>query len=155
MSAAFPHSDGRCDRAHQWSSLRLDGELSDLEIALLEKHLETCGACRAFDVQLRSTAAVVRETPAEAPARAFEVPARRRSVAVSRLVAVAAVVAAAALGSLVGSTLNSPAPQREKPVAQVSFLTRDLSDLRDIPRNRKIAPAAPARVPGGPPEGII
>jgi hypothetical protein len=68
---------------------------------------------------------------------------------------VAGVVAAAALGSLVGSTLDRPAPKAQKPAAQVSLLTRDVSQLRQLPRNRPTAPAAPAREPGGPPEGII
>ena len=31
------------------ASLRLDGELSELEEELLDRHLETCAACRAFE----------------------------------------------------------------------------------------------------------
>jgi hypothetical protein len=150
----FP-GDRRCDRARQWSSLRLDGELSELEGALLDQHLGSCDECRGFDVSLRSTAGLLRAAPAEAPARAFELPAERRRVPVARVLAFAAVVTAAALGSLVGSSLDRPAPQSEKPVAQVSMLTRDFSDLRTLPRNRHVTPAAPAREPGGPPEGII
>jgi anti-sigma factor RsiW len=156
--AVFPHRDGRCERAHQWSSLRLDGELSDLENALLERHLEGCAACRAFDRQVASTAHALRTAPLEsAPAR-FELPARRRSrVPVGRAVAAAAVVAAAAMGSLVGSTLNRPAPEREQPVTQVSLLTRDADrdQLRQLPRNGGVTPTAPTRELGGPPEGII
>jgi hypothetical protein len=154
--AGFPQPDGRCERAHQWSSLRLDGELSELEVALLEKHLDGCGECRAFDARLRSSAELLRTAPAEAPAFVFQVPARKRAgVPLVRVLAVAAVVAAAALGSLVGSTLHRPASQGEKPDTQVSFLTRDRDELGDLPRNRKVVPPAHARELGGPPEGIV
>jgi anti-sigma factor RsiW len=156
MAGAFPQRDGRCDRAHQWSSLRLDGELSELEVALLEKHLETCAACRSFDIRLRSATDFLRAAPAEAPTAVFEIPTQRHHrLPLVRVVAIAAVVAAAALGSLVGSTLNRPAPQREQPVTQVSLLTRDRDQLRSLPRNHRVAPTEPARERRGPPEGII
>lgn len=156
--AVFPHRDGRCERAHQWSSLRLDGELSDLENARLERHLETCAGCRAFDRQVSSTTEALRTAPLEnAPIR-VELPARRRArVPVGRLVAAAAVVAATAMGSLVGSTLHRPAPERQRPVTQVSLLTRDADrdQLRQLPHNGRVTPTAPSPEVGGPPEGII
>ncbi len=37
-----------CERALQWVSLGLDDELSEFERALLERHLEGCGACAAL-----------------------------------------------------------------------------------------------------------
>ena len=52
--ALSPRS-GRCELARQWASLRIDGELSELEDALLEKHLEGCASCSAFAVRLAST----------------------------------------------------------------------------------------------------
>jgi anti-sigma factor RsiW len=146
----------RCDRARQWSSLRLDGELSDLEGALLDKHLETCPECSAFEANMHSTAGLLRSAPVEVPAGRFELPARGRArVPLSRVLGVAAVIAAAALGSLVGSTLHRPAPAPEQLAPQVSFLTRDLSQLRQLPRQQPVAPPAPGRNPCGPPEGIV
>jgi anti-sigma factor RsiW len=145
---------GPCERSRQWCSLRLDGELSELEQALLEKHLETCGDCRAFDLQLRSTAELLRAAPAEAPAASFEVPARRLRLPVSRRLAFVAVVAAAALGSLVGSNLHRPAPSNDQRAPQLSFLTRDLNQLRQLPRQQQ-KPVSPERQPGSPPEGFI
>ena len=38
----------RCDRAREYASLRLDGELSEFERALLDSHIERCPSCRAF-----------------------------------------------------------------------------------------------------------
>jgi anti-sigma factor RsiW len=149
---AVPRS-GPCERSRQWSSLRLDGELTELEQALLEKHLEACGECREFDLQLRSTADLLRAAPAEVPAARFEVPARRLRLPVSRRLAFVAVVAAAALGSLVGSSLDRPAPSEGQP-PQLSFLNRDLNQLRQLPRQQQ-KPVSPERQPGSPPEGII
>lgn len=36
-----------CVRARMWASQRIDGELSELEGALLEAHLEGCSDCRS------------------------------------------------------------------------------------------------------------
>jgi len=154
--AHFPLENRRCERARQWSSLRLDGELSELEGALLEKHLETCGSCVAFDERLTATALSLRTTPPEPPRIGFQIPKRTRvSFPTSRRVAVAAIAAALALGSLVGSMLHRPAPNPAPEGPQISFLTRDVSQLRQIPRGTRVAPPAPARDPGEPPEGII
>jgi predicted anti-sigma-YlaC factor YlaD len=37
-----------CERARRWVSLRLDGELSELEGHLLDAHLGRCAECSAF-----------------------------------------------------------------------------------------------------------
>ena len=116
-----------------------------------------CAVCEAFDAGLRATTEVVRTTPPElAPRRRSRfLPPSRGGVPLARVLAVAGVLVAAALGSIVGSTLDRPAPSSPKPAAQVSFLTRDLSQLRQIPRGKRVAPQVPAHQPGGPPEGVI
>jgi hypothetical protein len=69
---------------------------------------------------------------------------------------VVAIAAALALGSLVGSQLNRPASSPGTDEPQLSQLTRsDMNQLRQIPRGRHIAPPAPTRIPGQPPEGLI
>jgi predicted anti-sigma-YlaC factor YlaD len=154
--AHFPLANRRCERARQWSSLRLDGELSELEGALLEKHLETCGSCVSFHERLSATALSLRTTPPEPTRISFQIPKRTRvSFPASRRVAVAAIAAALALGSLVGSMLHGPAASPAPKDPQISFLTRDVNQLRQIPRGTHITPPAPARDPGEPPEGII
>jgi anti-sigma factor RsiW len=151
---AFRH--GPCERAREWSSLRLDGELSELEEALLDKHLESCAHCEAFDAGLRTSTELLRTAPAARPSVGFHVPAAgRRRLPLSRVFAVAGVLGAAALGSIVGSTLDRSAPSSDRPAAQVSFLTRDVSQLRELPRGKRVAPDAPPRQPGVPPEGLI
>jgi anti-sigma factor RsiW len=149
-------SGSPCDRARQWSSLRVDGELSELEDALLEKHLDTCEECLAFDAGLRSTATVMRAAPVEAARLRVELPSRPRvSFPVGRRVAVAAISVASAAGSIVGSTLQRPAAPPQKPAPQVAVLTRDQDLLRQLPHSRQVTPLVPAQERGGPPEGII
>jgi hypothetical protein len=151
-----PFGPGPCESAREWSSLRLDGELSEVEEALLDKHLESCALCEVFDAGLRASTEAIRAAPVARPSVAFELPvARRRRLGTARVLALAGVLMAAALGSVVGSQLDRPAPSSERPSAQVSFLTRDVSQLRQIPRGRQVAPRTPAHQPGGLPEGII
>jgi predicted anti-sigma-YlaC factor YlaD len=139
--------------------MRLDGELSELEGALLARHLESCPACLAFDARLSSAARTLRLTQAESPAHPIAIPSqhRRRVPALSgRRVAVVAIAAALALGSLVGSQLHRPASGPSNHEPQFSQLTRsDINQLRQLPRGKHVAPAQPAHIPGQPPEGLI
>jgi ferric-dicitrate binding protein FerR (iron transport regulator) len=100
-----PSKGQLCDRARHWASLRLDGELSELEAALLDAHLERCPGCRAFADEADGIVGALRAValePLEAP---VVIPLRhrpRRVRALQTAVAVALVLAAAALGSLLG-----------------------------------------------------
>ncbi|MGH3049891.1 MAG: zf-HC2 domain-containing protein, partial [Gaiellaceae bacterium] len=38
----------QCRRCRQWVSLHLDAELSELETALMQRHLRSCPGCRSF-----------------------------------------------------------------------------------------------------------
>src|SRR5215204_4543384 len=127
MAGETPLRNGRCERARQWASLRADGELSELEDALLEQP--------------------------EISYPRFERPVIR--LPVGRRVAIVAVAAAAALGAFVGSSLQkpaiAPAPSRGP---QLSFRT-DQNLLRQLPHQTKQPVPAPNRVPGQPPEGFV
>ena len=117
MLSAIPPSD--CLSARESVSAGLDGELSELEVAGLDKHLRDCAECRLFANQLRAlhselSAAPLEQAQIQVFAPAF-VPARRRSLgrhgSLGRLraaVAVAAMVAVAggssfAVGRIVGA----------------------------------------------------
>ena len=66
-----------CERAREWASLRLDGELSELERALLDAHTRNCAACAEYVADDRSAhrrdplggarAAAAARRPAAAP----------------------------------------------------------------------------------------
>jgi predicted anti-sigma-YlaC factor YlaD len=102
-----------CDRAREYSSRSLDGELSDFERALLETHLERCDACRAYAVELAEIVTRLRLEPLEALPHPVSLPSRRR-VRARALQGAAAVAAAAvaATAGLVGSLQTHANPAR-------------------------------------------
>jgi len=100
--ATLPHN---CDRARAWVSLRLDGELSELEGAMLGSHLERCKTCRAFAAEAVGFTLALRASPLESLERPITLPAARRSArrAVQFGAAAALVAASVGLGSLFGA----------------------------------------------------
>jgi len=98
---------GHCERARQWASLELDGELSTFEHAVLEAHVDDCPSCREFRAEISSLTGVLRAAPQEP----FEgvVIARIRWRSRLRLAPAAAAMAVAAVG--LGSILASSSLQ--------------------------------------------
>jgi anti-sigma factor RsiW len=156
MAGDLPEN-GHCLRAREWSSLRADGELSELESELLERHLAGCSECADFEARLRAVTRTLRTTPVERSGTVLELPRPSRlAIPRQRVLALAAVIMAAGVGSLVGSSFQRPAPSAPSPAsAQVSLLSRDLTQLRQLPRSRHLAPNPSRSVPGGPPEHLI
>jgi predicted anti-sigma-YlaC factor YlaD len=101
-----------CERAHLRVSLGLDGELSEVEQALLRAHLGRCAACAGFALDVDALTRELRTAPLQRPAVAG-MPQRRRSVGRPLLqvgAAAAAVALAAGLGSLAGSLHSRQSP---------------------------------------------
>jgi predicted anti-sigma-YlaC factor YlaD len=104
-----------CIRAREWASLRLDGELSELERLFLRHHLARCAECHAFAGSLAAATGAIRETPQEAPGRSLfpePVPARpafrfRAGLRVRAVALAMLVPAAAGLGIAVGASVWS------------------------------------------------
>jgi len=97
-----------CDRAREWASLRMDGELSELESALLEAHLKRCPSCASFALEVAAVALELRAASLERLEQPISLPLRRTRTASSlravQLGAAAVLVAAAAgLGTLFGA----------------------------------------------------
>ena len=94
-----------CERTRGWLSLRLDGELSDFERALMDAHLSCCGECRAFAADIAVVTGALRDAPLERPAEPVTLPERRRRPVrtIQVAAAAAAVVVAASVGSILGS----------------------------------------------------
>ena len=130
MLSAIPPSE--CESARESVSAGLDGELSELEAAGLERHLRDCAECSAFAIQLHALQAELCAAPLEQPQiQVFTplfVPAARRSlVRVRAAVAVAAMVAVAggssfAVGRVVGAH-GGPAETTLTRTAAVDFLS--------------------------------
>jgi anti-sigma factor RsiW len=92
--------------------LALDGELSQLERAMLDAHLERCPACMAYQLQIVGITRAIRETPLERMERPVVVQRRRRAVGIRMQIGAAAGVAVVALAlasQLVGGESIEPA----------------------------------------------
>jgi predicted anti-sigma-YlaC factor YlaD len=116
-----------CERARRWASLGLDGELSQVEEALLRAHVGRCAACARYSRDLDGLTRELRTAPLARPR--LGVPARRRTSGMRGLrlgaAAAAAIAIAAGLGSLAGSltsrTTSPPARQATAQTLRVAF----------------------------------
>lgn len=97
---------GDCDRARQWASTELDGELSTFERVLLRAHLSVCPPCREFGAEICGLTETLREAPLEPFEGVVEIGRLRRRPRL-RLAPAAAAMAVAAVG--LGSILASSA----------------------------------------------
>jgi predicted anti-sigma-YlaC factor YlaD len=136
-----------CSQARQWISLRLDGELSELEGAALARHLDRCAACSAFAGELAGITQLMRSAPAAEPARTPSPrPAPRRRVpAVVRPAALAGVLSAAAAGVALLLAGAGTHAQRTASAFQFRSVAEEVRYLRV--EQRRIEPKHPNRVP--------
>jgi anti-sigma factor RsiW len=110
-----------CARARFWASLRLDGELSELEGALLDAHLARCSACAAYAAGSEASITVLRNSPLEAVKPVLVHVHRPGRRAVAFALAAALVGAAAILGVLGdGSRSTHGSPVAGRSVAVVA-----------------------------------
>lgn len=131
-----------CERARVWVSLRADGELSELESALLDAHLGGCPYCRDFAMDVDDAVAALRVARLERPAPFALVlrPRRKARRTLKGVVATAFVAAAAAAGMLTGVARHTLAPVQAVPVAVVE--TGESPDtLRELRRPMLLLPA--------------
>jgi len=95
-----------CERAAQWISLDLDGELSQLERAALGRHLDGCARCREVRTDVRAFTTLMREAPLVELGRPVELPqARRARVRTARRVAASLAFAALTAFAVAGAGL--------------------------------------------------
>lgn len=121
-----------CERAREYASLRLDGELSEFESVLLESHLERCGSCMAFATDLGVVTEHLRAAPLERLESPIALPSRRRVSMRGVQVAAAAalVVSVVGLGSLLGSFGPSGPSPSQAAATLVAHEDRNFRDLR-------------------------
>lgn len=124
-----------CDRARAWASLRLDGEISELEDALLVAHLRGCAACSEYEETIRGAVLTLRAQPLERIEHQVVVAGRRRipirPVAAARVAAVVAAVVgvSAVLGT---QAANGPTTPSSPSSPQVAVDDNDLQQLRAL-----------------------
>jgi anti-sigma factor RsiW len=143
------NASGRCERAREYASLALDGELSQFEHALLRAHLETCPGCRSYNGGLVATTERLRNAPLERLERPITLPSRQRVSfrSVQAGLAAALVVTAIGLGGLL-STLGSSDGVGLRPQAQLPDMSEP-REMRDINRVRLQEIATHVRPSGG------
>jgi hypothetical protein len=142
-----------CERARAWASLRADDELSELESALLEGHLDRCADCRSFADGADRLAAALRGADLVRPRPIAVRPLTRsdRRVGMLRMlqVTVAAVIVVGVGFVAAASSVPHGGARAAKPVAMVAGLDSPdrLRELRrpglierprSLPRNRLV-----------------
>ncbi len=145
-----PQTGQLCDRARHWASLRVDGELSQLESALLDAHLAWCAECLSFarDVTVETEtlrAAALVPVPA---ALDVHLPRRRGTQVATALAGAAAVLAAMMVGGAlrIHSLVGGASEQRTAMISssETSNLFRDMRRVQliaqehPIPRNKDV-----------------
>ena len=95
---------GACDRARQWATADVDGELSKFEGVLLRAHLDGCPPCAEFHASIAGLTQVIRQTPLERLERFIEIKRVRRKLGLRLAPAAAAM---AVLFGVLGSSLVS------------------------------------------------
>jgi len=142
-----------CDRARQWATAEVDGELSRFELVLLRAHLDACPSCREFHTAIGGITTTLRATPLERLERAIEVKRLRRRLRPQFAPAAAAMaVLAVLMGSgVVSNELRSGSVRS----ASVDGVTSSLGtiDAVNLSAVRALSAAVPtvevaARAPG-------
>jgi predicted anti-sigma-YlaC factor YlaD len=138
-----------CERARFWASLRLDGELSELESALLDAHLARCAGCRELAGGFAASTAALRSAPLERVAPvAVDLPRAPRRLLATIAVAAVVVVSVVAGGLVRGQVSHNAAIPRAVAVV-ASFETPDqlrtlrrsaLLNTRQLPRDVNVEP---------------
>ncbi|HZS23617.1 MAG TPA: zf-HC2 domain-containing protein [Gaiellaceae bacterium] len=112
-----PVPPSSCTRAREAASARLDGELSELELAQLDLHVAGCVACADYARLIETTALQLRAAALEQPAEPIRVAARSRRLRAMPAAAAAVILLGVAGSSFaLGGALGSKAP-RARPTA--------------------------------------
>jgi predicted anti-sigma-YlaC factor YlaD len=125
---------GDCDRARQWASTELDGELSTFERVLLRAHLGACPSCREFRDGIGGLTGALRAAPLEEFEGVIEIGRLRRRRPRLRFAPAAAAMAVAAvgLGSILATTAvrsGSVGGQTPTPVVKAELASLDTMNL--------------------------
>jgi len=148
---------GHCERARQWASASVDGELSTFEHALLADHLERCASCREFSLAITGLTTALRAAPRER-IEGISIGRVRRHVRLRLAPAAAAMaVAAVGLGSVLasveikggGSVASVPAVQAAPTASSPDALNLSAAHVLQQLRTGRQAPAARS-LRGGP-----
>jgi anti-sigma factor RsiW len=124
----FGHQSRTCERAREWVSLALDGELSELGHARVSSHLAACAACSAYAADIERTTKALRDAPLASLGAAVALPARRRPALASRAYQVAGVAAILAAAVGIGSQLGASSSRSESTSVSRGALVENVAE---------------------------
>jgi predicted anti-sigma-YlaC factor YlaD len=132
------HSAYPCHKARSLASSALDGELSELEARLLDRHLAACAPCAAFAREIAGVTDLLRAAPQEAYAVEIMPRLRHARRTVRRRAAVVSagmLVAASILGVLASVTPNRSISDRPSTTTYTGTpaVAGPLGDGRGVP----------------------
>ena len=131
-----------CARARFWASLRVDGELSELEGALLDAHLSGCADCRSVAAGFAAVTRGLRAAPLDRPSP-VTVSVRRSP---RRFLATAAVAVVVLAGVIAGGLVRGQAsPEASAPRVVAVVASVDTPD--QLRRLRRTALLNQRRIP--------
>jgi predicted anti-sigma-YlaC factor YlaD len=129
-----------CERARQWASSELDGELSSFENALLRAHLAGCASCTDFQAAISGATGTLRSAPLEPFQGVIEYGRVRRRLRMRLAPAAAAMaVAAVGLGSILASTAIRSGSVGTGRIARAPVVTADLASLDTMDLRTSVA----------------
>ena len=116
-----------CDRVRSQVSLELDAELSQLEQAMVSRHLERCTDCRTFRDDLVTVTRALRQAPPERLAHPVALPrVGRARAAAARGVAIRVGAVAAGIALVLGVGLDDrglvSSAFRSEPTSRPAYL---------------------------------
>ena len=120
-----------CGRVREQISLRLDGELSQLEERMLASHLTRCEACREYEADAVEFTQELRSAPLERMTRPIVIRQPRRVSALRLQAGVAAALAVAVLGAItqIEASADQPSFASPKRYPTSSQLTREVNQI--------------------------
>jgi predicted anti-sigma-YlaC factor YlaD len=128
-----------CERAARSISLRLDGELSELEGAALDRHLGECARCRELAVETDAFTRLLREAPlVEYDRELAFTPAHRVRRRVVRRGAFALAAVGGSLAALLGALSGTSLTGSPETHASSALAFRDLAEQRRFVKSELI-----------------
>jgi anti-sigma factor RsiW len=121
-----------CERVRAQISLRLDGELSELETRMLEAHVTRCEQCASYEADVVSMTSCLRQAPLEQLEHPIVLRKPRRRVSLARMqVGVAAAFAVAMLGvaAQIGQGPHEPSLTSPTKFATNEQLSREVKQI--------------------------
>ena len=140
-----------CDRAREWATADVDGELSSFERVLLSAHLAACRSCREFHASVDAFTDLLRTAPLEKLERTIDIGRVRRRVRVSLRIApavAAMAVTVVGLGSFLASSdlrSSSVSDAAGRIGATSEFAGIDTMNLATAEARARTTPSGPVR----------